>query len=147
VEGADQVLAVAAVDPGLAAHRAVDLGQERGGDLDVVDAAEQGRGREPGEVAHHPAAQRHDREPPLRPVRQQVVEQGAQVAQALRGLARRQHDAPRGDARPRQRGLEPVRVPRRRQPLVGHDHDARQTEDRARISPAASSRPRPRWMS
>ena len=33
VEGADQVLALAGVDAGLAAHRGVDLGQQRGGDL------------------------------------------------------------------------------------------------------------------
>jgi len=40
MERADQILAVAAVDAGLAAYRTVDLGQQRGRHLHEADAAQ-----------------------------------------------------------------------------------------------------------
>src|SRR3546814_5535820 len=51
VEGADQVLAVPRVDPGLAADRTVDLRQQRRRDLHEVEAAERHRRRDSGEIA------------------------------------------------------------------------------------------------
>src|SRR3546814_13659182 len=61
MEGADQVLALRCVDAGLAADRAVDLGQQAGRDLHEVEAAQGDSGGKAGEVADHAAAQRHQR--------------------------------------------------------------------------------------
>ena len=44
VEGADEILAMARVDGGLAADRGIDLRQERGRHLHVIDAAAHHRG-------------------------------------------------------------------------------------------------------
>ena len=59
VEGADRVLAAGQVDPGLAADRGVDLGQQRGRNLDVVDAAQEAGGDEASQIAHRTAAEGH----------------------------------------------------------------------------------------
>ena len=48
------------IDPHLAAHRAIDLGQQRGGHLEEADAAGVGGGDEAGQVADHTATDRHD---------------------------------------------------------------------------------------
>ena len=58
MEGADQVLAVRGVDRGLAADRGIDLRQQRGRHLHVVDAAAHGRGGKAGQIADHAAAER-----------------------------------------------------------------------------------------
>ena len=60
VVGADVVLGLGQVDPGLAAVGGVDLGHERGRHLHDGDAALVGGRAEAREVAHHAAAQRHD---------------------------------------------------------------------------------------
>ena len=60
MKAADQVLAVRGVDAGLAAHRAVDLGEERGRQLNHPDAAPDDAGREAGEIADDAAAERQD---------------------------------------------------------------------------------------
>ncbi len=60
MEGADQVLAVTRIDAGLAAHRAVDLRQQGGGNLDETRTAlENGRGKA-GQVPHRAAAKGDD---------------------------------------------------------------------------------------
>ena len=92
MEGADQVLAVARVDAGLAADRAVDLGEQGGRHLHVSDAAQQDRRAEPGEVADHAAAEGHDRGRALDPGLEQDIEQPLELRHALGGFARRQHD-------------------------------------------------------
>ena len=60
MKGADEVLAVPRIDPRLAADARIDLGQERGRDLDQSHAAAQTRGAESGEIADDPAAKRND---------------------------------------------------------------------------------------
>jgi hypothetical protein len=49
---------MARVDPGLAAHRAVDLRQKRGRHLHEAHAPAQDRGGETHQIADHPAAER-----------------------------------------------------------------------------------------
>src|SRR6185312_14465339 len=58
VKGADQVLAVARIDAGLAADRRVDLRQQRGRHLHEIDAAAYARRGEAGEIADDAAAER-----------------------------------------------------------------------------------------
>ena len=60
MEGADEVLAVARIDAGLAADRGIDLGQQRGRDLHEAHAAPHDRGGKAGEIADDAAAERHD---------------------------------------------------------------------------------------
>ena len=61
MEGADQVLLTKGVDRGLAADRAVGLGEQGRGKVDDRAAALEQRGGEPGEVADAAAAERDDR--------------------------------------------------------------------------------------
>ena len=60
VEGADHVLAPRVVDRGLAAHRGIDLREQRGRNLHERHAALVDRRGEAGEVAHHAAAEGDD---------------------------------------------------------------------------------------
>ncbi len=60
-ERADHVLGARQVDADLAADRAVDLREERGGHLHEGQAAGERRGDEPGQIADHAAAYRDDR--------------------------------------------------------------------------------------
>ena len=57
VEAADEVFACGEVDAGFAADGGVDLGEERGRNLDVVDAAHVDSGEEPSKVANNAAAE------------------------------------------------------------------------------------------
>jgi len=56
IEGADEVLAFGEVDAGLAADGAINLSDERGGDVDEGDAAQVAGGDKAGDVADHSAA-------------------------------------------------------------------------------------------
>ncbi len=121
MERADQVLAVACVDPGLAADRAVDLRQQRGRDLHIGDAAQQGRGAEPSEVADHAAAERDDRGRALDPAIEHGIEQGLELGQALGGLARRHDDPPMTQPGRIEARLEPAKMRGRGEVGVGDD--------------------------
>ena len=59
-EGPDHVLRLGQIDADLAAHGTIDLGQERGGDLQEADTPGVGGGDEAGQVADHAAADRDD---------------------------------------------------------------------------------------
>jgi hypothetical protein len=113
MEAADQVLAGPRVDARLAADRGIDLGQERRRNLDEVDAAQQNRGGETGQVADHPAAQRDQRAAALETQLEQTLGQGFEVREALGLLAGRQHDRLVGDAGEVERALQ------RRQVQIG----------------------------
>ena len=54
------VLGLREVDAHLAAHGAIDLGQQGRGDLQETQSAGEGRGDEAGQVADHAAADGHD---------------------------------------------------------------------------------------
>ena len=60
MEGADQVLAVGRVDAGLAADRAVDLGEQGGGICTKRMPRRRIAGGEAGEIADDAAAERDD---------------------------------------------------------------------------------------
>ncbi len=123
VERADHVLAERMVDPGLAAHRRIDLRQQRGGNLDEGHAALVARRREPGHVADHPAAQRDQRGLALGALGQQRIENQVQRFPVLVCFAVRQHHLrhrhPAGFQRRRQ-----LRQIQRRHRGIGHDHHA-----------------------
>ncbi len=74
VEGADQILAVACVDAGLAADRGIDLGQQGGRNLHEGQAAQGGGGGKPGQVADHAAAEGDDGGAALDAKREQPVD-------------------------------------------------------------------------
>ncbi len=98
VEGAEQVLAGAGVDRGLAADRAVDLGEQGRRDLHEIDAAQQRRRGEPGNVADHPAAQRHQHRAAFDAAAEDIVDEPAEMREILGALAGRQHDRAVRDA-------------------------------------------------
>ena len=81
MERADEVLALGQVDPGLAADRRVDLGDERRRHLDERDAAQPARGEEAGGVAERAAPDRHER----------LAALGAQPGQLARGVLDDRH--------------------------------------------------------
>jgi hypothetical protein len=104
VEGAHHVLAERMVDRGLAAHRRVHLREERGGHLQVRDAALVGGRREAGDVADHAAAERDQDRPAVACASSSAAKMRSSVCQALVGLAVGQHDAHRARAARFQRG-------------------------------------------
>ncbi len=87
VEGADQVLALGQVHAGLAAHRAVHLGEQGGGHLHERNAAKVDRGEEPGHVAGHAAAQGEDGVAAVKAALGQVAGQSFDGGQVLARLA------------------------------------------------------------
>src|SRR5690606_17326181 len=97
VEGADEILAGLDIDPGLAADRAVDLGEQGGRDLDEMAAALDDRRGEAGQVADHAAAEGKDMVAPLDAELEQPVDQRGKRLPALAALAGRQQDRRRGD--------------------------------------------------
>ena len=106
MKGADQVLAVARVDAGLAADRAVDLGEQRGRHLHAVQPAQQDGCGKSGKIADHPAAERHDRSGPVDAMIEQPLQQVAELRHALRCLTGGQDDAATGDAGALQTALQ-----------------------------------------
>ncbi len=121
VEGADQVLADPGVDPGLAADRAVDLGQQGRRDLHEVDAAQQRRRGKSGHVANDAAAQRHQHRTALDAAGQDLLGQAAEMVEIFGFFARRQHngvmrDPGVGEAVAQRRQVMPG------DSLVGDDH-------------------------
>ena len=89
VECADQVLALPRVDCGLAADGGIDLRQERGRHLDVIDAAANDRCGKAAEIADHAAAERHDDIAAFDPGRQQIVADPFKKTEALAAFAGR----------------------------------------------------------
>ena len=90
MEGADEVLAVARVDAGLAADRGIDLREERGRHLHEAHAAAHDGGGEAREVADHAAAERDDEIAALDPRGEDRVADPLELAIGFRGLARRE---------------------------------------------------------
>jgi hypothetical protein len=136
VEGADQVLAFRRVDPGLAADRGVDLGEQGGRDLDEVEATQQDRRGEAGEVADHPAAQRDQRGAALDPGQQQAAAEVGEVGEVLARLAGRQHEGLVGDAGLVEGALQRLEV-QLGDGLVGDDHRPRRRDQRRDPLPGA----------
>ena len=129
VEGADKVLPLARVDRGLAAHGAVDLGEQRRGHLDVVDSAQHDRGGEAGQIPDDAAAERDDRAGPVHSCVEQSVEQILEYCEGLGRLARRKFDHLGGDACAVEPGLQaselvPAHIG------VGDDSDGSASEQR-----------------
>ena len=83
IERADQILALAGVDRGLTADRGIDLRQQRGRHLHVIDAAANDRGGKAAEIADHAAAQRHDDIAALDLCRQQRVADALEMRKLL----------------------------------------------------------------
>ncbi len=143
MEAADQVLALARVDPGLAADRAVDLGEQRGRDLHVVEPAQQDRRCEAREVADHPAAEGDQRGLALGPEVQDLIQKPLQPGHALGRLARRQDDPARRDAGRREALFQGRQMRGPGQIGVGHDDHVRTAEQRSELGAGATEQPRP----
>ena len=80
-------MAVGQVDAGLAPDGGVDLGDERGRDLDDGNPALVDGGAEAGKVADDAAAERDERVVAADPERGQLLEQALRLGQGLGGLA------------------------------------------------------------
>ena len=142
IKGADQVFAGARVNPGLAADRAVDLGQQGRRNLHEIDAAQQCRRGKPRQIADHPAAQRHQHRAALDTARQDLLGEAAEMIEILGLLAGRQHDRMIRDP-----GRDEA-VAQRRQPMPGDvfvgDHDRlAAAHQRQHLAPGRGDQPRP----
>ena len=121
MERAEEVLPLGQVDAGLAADRRIDLGDERGRNLDERHAAQVRRREEPGRVAQRAASDRHQWLGPFDTQRSELAGRVLDHREPLGLFALRQEhrfDRParaRGDrprsARPRQ-STRPARVTR-----------------------------------
>ncbi len=106
MEGADQILAVRGIDRGLAADRGIDLRQQRGRHLHVIEAAPHHRRGETGEIADDAAAERDDEIAALDPRRDDGLADLFEHAVALRGFAGRND---RRGSSPRRHERAPLR--------------------------------------
>jgi len=106
------------IDPGLAAHRGIHLGEEGGGDLNERYAALITGGGETGHVADHAAAQGNERDAAIAVVLQQRIEDAVQNFQGLVLLAVRQNHGVGLQAR--EGGLSLLQIERRHR-VVGDD--------------------------
>ncbi len=93
MEGADQVLAERGVDAGLAADRAVDLGQQTRRDLHEIDAAQQGRRGKAGQIADDAAAQGDEHRAALDAATEHPFGEPPEMLEVLGFLAGRQDHA------------------------------------------------------
>ncbi len=94
----DQVLAVPGIDRGLAADRGVDLRQQGGRHLHVIEPAAHDSSGKPGEIADHAPAERHDQVAALDAGGDQRFTDSLEHGEALRALARRHRHATRRDS-------------------------------------------------
>ena len=105
MEGADQILAVARIDAGLAADRTVDLRQQRGRHLHIIEPAPHRCRGKAGEIADDAAAERDHKIAALDARRDDRLAYGLERRVALGALADRHHDARGLDAGRFQRGF------------------------------------------
>ena len=98
MERANEVLAVLAVDCGLAANRGIDLREQRRRHLHVIDAASHHRRRKAREIADHAAAERHHHVVALDASGDQRLAYALECLELLRRLACRHDDFGRRDA-------------------------------------------------
>ena len=89
MECADQILARTGVDRSLAAHAAIDLRQQAGGELHEIAAALGDGGGKSGQIADHAAAQRQNMIAALHAAIEQPVEQPFQPGPTLGAFALR----------------------------------------------------------
>ena len=129
VESADQVLAVTGIDAGLAADRAVDLGQQGRRNLHEIDAAQRDRGGESGDVADHAAAQGHQCRAAFDAGIEDAVHQAFEMVEILGLLAWGKDDGAMGDAGLLERDGKRVEM-KRAHGFVGHDKHALLPQDR-----------------
>src|SRR5262249_39588449 len=87
MKGPDQILAELVVDRGLSSDRAVNLREQRRGNLNVVDPAQKSRGDKPRKVAHHAAAERDHTVRAFKTIGDQKTPGAFGRAQRLRPLA------------------------------------------------------------
>src|SRR5262245_1290501 len=92
MENSDQVLALRRGDACLAADRGGDLGEKRRRHLPAAYAAAQDSGGESGEVADDAAAESDDGVAAFDPHLEQAFGERSERREALRRLARREHD-------------------------------------------------------
>ncbi len=122
VEGADQVLAAGMVDPGLAAHGRIDLGEQRGRELHVVHAALVAGGRETCHVADDAAAEGRYAGVAVHALLDERVEHPREGVERLVALAVRQDDVLNPPAR--ESVPHPLEVQRRHRVVRDHQHVA-----------------------
>src|SRR5574340_1149945 len=118
VKRADHVLAVTVVDAGLAADGGVHLREQRGGHLEIVDAALVAGSGKAGEAADHAAAERDQHGIAAEMMLQERAEDEVQRAPILVVFAVRQDHVPR--LKGRQAAAQPLQV-KRRDVIVGDD--------------------------
>src|SRR5262249_17161805 len=87
MESPDQVLAERVIDRRLASDRAVDLREQRRGNLDVIDSAQKSRGDKARQVARHAAAERDHGVGPFKTIGDQKTPGAFGRAQRFRPLA------------------------------------------------------------
>ena len=98
MEDADEVLAAAGVDAGLAADRGIDLREQRRRHLDEAHAAPHDAGGKAGEVADHAAAEGEDDVAALEPRGEQRVDDLSSAAKLFDAFAGRDDDRDMLDA-------------------------------------------------
>src|SRR5258708_13872048 len=134
MEHADEVLAVARIDRGLAADRGIHLRQQRGRHLHIVEPAPHCRGREARKVANHAASQRHHKIASPDPGADQGLAYTFEAGKALRSLSGLDDDVVRRKSVSRERSLGGLEV-QTGAGIVSHDRGFRARLERCRTRP------------
>jgi hypothetical protein len=133
MESADQVLAMARVDGGLAADGRIHLRQQRCRHLHIIDAAPHSGGGESGEIADNAAAERHHEIAALDARPNHVLAHTLKHRIAFGSFPGRDDNAAGLDAGLRKRSLCRSQM-LLRDNLIGHDSDARTGPQRGNTS-------------
>ena len=112
IESPHQVFALGQVHGHLAPHGGIHLGQQGGGHLHKGHAPQKGSRRQPGQVAHDPAAQGDYRVPAGEPRLAQEVIDLAQGGQGFGGFPGGEGEGGAGQARALEALLQPAQVQR-----------------------------------
>ncbi len=139
VEGADEVLALRGVDPGLAADGTVDLRQKRGRQLHEADAPAQDSGGKAHKVADHATAKGQDHILAFHLLLQQPFGAAGKVLPVLRPLPRRQGQRRRGNPFGGQCLGQSGKMPRC-DGFFGDDGDAFAAQERRDFGPGAGQK-------
>ena len=97
MEAPHEILALARVDPGLAADGTVDLGEEGRRDLHEIDSAQDDAGGKAGQISDHAAAECDECRGALNAPGEKPIDQRFEMREILRGLSGGQDDIFMGD--------------------------------------------------
>src|SRR5262245_46084529 len=120
MKDAQEVLAMAGIDPGLAAHRGIDLSQQRGRYLHEIHAAPNDASGKAGKISDDASAECNHRIAPLKARGKDLIDHFLQGVKALCLFSRRQNDWLKTESARSEAGGKGIEVRSRDIPIADH---------------------------